>query len=104
MDDFKPEIIVRSDDWFLFVLSAIKYIEKIKTQTYIFLRKRVATVNELMAESMQSEKKSLARRNSLMTDLTEISILQPGTDGAMLPTFKKIKFESLNDYMLQQFD
>lgn len=31
LDDFKPEIIVRSEDFFMFVLSATKYIENKKT-------------------------------------------------------------------------
>jgi hypothetical protein len=102
LDEFKPEIISRCDEYFMFVLSATKYIDNKKTQTYFFLRKRVSVVQELISESMQSEKKALGRRHSLFQDQTEIIVVAPSDDPVSLPQFKKIKFGELNEYMQKE--
>lgn len=52
LDDFTPEMIVRNEKDYYFVLKATKYINNLKTMTYIFLKKRFSIVAELIQESM----------------------------------------------------
>ena len=79
-DEFKPEMIVRSENYFQFVISATKYVDVKKRQAFFFLRKKISTVNELIQESMQSEKKALFGNKSLLYPQTEISVIQMPED------------------------
>ena len=91
--------MVRNEEHHQFVISASKYIQNRKFKTYIFLRKRNAMVHELINESMHSEKKTLARRNSLFQDATDIGVLTPELDENGVPVIRRIKFSDLSDYM-----
>ena len=101
-DEFKPEIVVRNDEYYQFIISVTKYIHNRKTRSFFFIRKRVVTVQELISESMHSEKKKLARRNSMLYDSTDIGVLTPEIREDGIPVIKKIKFSELEPYMLNE--
>lgn len=102
LDEFKTECTVRSDEFYCFALSATKFINSRKAQTYFLLQKRVAIVQELVNESMHSEKKKLARRGSLINDNTEIMLVTPSEHTGGIPEIRRIKFEELKDYLAEE--
>lgn len=59
IDEFKSELIVRGEEHFMFVLSAMRYLSNKKIVTYIFVRRKISVVKELIDESLNSEKKQL---------------------------------------------
>ena len=80
----------------MFILSAVKYIQNKKRQSYIFLRRKTTLVNELISESMHSEKKKLTKPNVLIPENQELLILTPNLE------FRKMKLEDLPEYMEEE--
>jgi hypothetical protein len=78
-------MIMRSEEYCQFVISATKFINSKKNQAYFFLRKKNTTVNELIQESMQSEKKALFSRLS-----------------NEFPQFKTMRFDELMSYLMEE--
>lgn len=57
VDEFKSEVIVRGEDHYMFVLSAVRYVDNKKTLSYIFVKRKISFVKELIDEGLNSEKK-----------------------------------------------
>lgn len=79
LPDVNVEAVIRSEEHYLFVLSLTSYTKSdgSKHVSYVFLKKKVNTVMELIQESLNSEKKSF-RFNSLMKEDQEVDVLVPG--------------------------
>ena len=97
---------MRSEEYCQFVISATKFINSKKNQAYFFLRKKNTTVNELIQESMQSEKKALFGNKSLLYAQTEISVIQMPNNLSRLsnefPQFKTMRFDELMSYLMEE--
>lgn len=59
IDEFKSELIVRGEEHYMFVLSALRYIDNKKIISYVFVRRKISVVKELIDEGLNSEKKQL---------------------------------------------
>ena len=72
VDEFESEAIVRGEDHYMFVIRAVRYVDNKKTLSYIFLKRKIAYVRELIDEGLNSEKKQLSRKQVLINEKQDV--------------------------------